>query len=90
LGERGRQNPQSPPLATRLLCNNFQINHKTLFIFSGGQEAKKYEFPHQALLGYQINKNLTSNEVKWLCGGSLISPDFVLTGMGMVKGSEIL
>jgi len=28
-----------------------------------------------------MNENLTLNEVKWLCGGSLISPNFVLTGI---------
>lgn len=34
-----------------------------------------HEFPHQALLGYEKNE-----AVEWLCGGSLVSPDFVLTG----------
>lgn len=34
-----------------------------------------YEFPHQALLGYDNN-----NRVEWKCGGSLVSRNFILTG----------
>jgi len=33
------------------------------------------EFPHQALLGY-----LNGISIEWNCGGSLVSPRFVLTG----------
>ncbi|CAG9797988.1 unnamed protein product [Chironomus riparius] len=33
------------------------------------------ELPHQALLGYSPR----NTEIKWLCGGSLVSPKFVLT-----------
>ncbi|KAL7042185.1 hypothetical protein ACKWTF_001054 [Chironomus riparius] len=40
----------------------------------GRHEASPLEFPHQALIGYQIN-----DEFKWICGGSLISSEFVLT-----------
>lgn len=42
--------------------------------FTGGEEALIHEFPHQALLGYMKQK------VHWSCGGSLISPNFILTG----------
>ncbi|KAI4460010.1 eg:bacr7a4.3 protein-related [Holotrichia oblita] len=40
----------------------------------GGVDAKPLEFPHMAILGYG-----NSNGTKWLCGGSLISENFVLT-----------
>ena len=43
------------------------------FIFT--LKARRYEFPHQALLGYE-----TGEGVEWTCGGSLISSNFVLTG----------
>ena len=43
--------------------------------FLGGTEADFYEFPHQALLGYN-----DGDPGEWGCGGSLISPRFVLTG----------
>ena len=39
-------------------------------------EANRYEFPHQALLGYE-----TGEGIEWACGGSLISSNFVLTGI---------
>jgi len=42
---------------------------------TGGEVANSHEFPHQALLGY--NKG---NPKEWLCGGSLVSKQFVLTG----------
>lgn len=34
------------------------------------------EFPHQALLGYSPR----NTDITWACGGSLVSPRFVLTG----------
>ncbi|KAK9737519.1 Trypsin [Popillia japonica] len=40
----------------------------------GGQDAEPLEFPHMAILGYG-----DPNNTKWLCGGSLISENFVLT-----------
>lgn len=40
----------------------------------GGVNAEMDEFPHMAAIGYG-----RENEVKWLCGGSLISEKFVLT-----------
>ena len=45
--------------------------------------ANEHEFPHQALLGYDGDNPFNyapRNEIMWLCGGSLISRNFVLTG----------
>ncbi|XP_070509420.1 trypsin-1-like isoform X2 [Chironomus tepperi] len=44
---------------------------------------RQFEFPHQAILGYQIN-----DEVKWICSGSLISLDFVLTAGRCISSIE--
>ncbi|KAJ1520201.1 hypothetical protein ONE63_004412 [Megalurothrips usitatus] len=40
----------------------------------GGVKAAAKEFPHMARLGYVVD-----GQTLWSCGGSLISPDFVLT-----------
>jgi hypothetical protein len=48
---------------------------KIKYCSTGGVVAKKYEFPHQALLGYN-----TSRGPEYFCGGSLISSNFILTG----------
>ncbi|XP_028145420.2 serine proteinase stubble-like [Diabrotica virgifera virgifera] len=45
----------------------------TVFII-GGQSSKQKEFPHMAALGYGVK-----SENQWLCGGSLISENYVLT-----------
>ncbi|KAG5882471.1 hypothetical protein JTB14_014185 [Gonioctena quinquepunctata] len=42
----------------------------------GGREAALKEFPHMVAVGYQPN---IDGEISWLCGGSLISANFVLT-----------
>ncbi|GLH11255.1 Serine protease snake, partial [Gryllus bimaculatus] len=52
-------------------------------LVTGGEQAKKSEFPHMALLGYgeYAQQNLEDMEETspWQCGGSLISDRFVLT-----------
>ncbi|XP_076253271.1 venom protease-like [Rhynchophorus ferrugineus] len=40
----------------------------------GGSPAQSREFPHMVQIGYDID-----NEIKWACGGSLISDQYVLT-----------
>jgi len=47
----------------------------------GGTKANKYEFPHQALIGY---KKADTDNIEWFCGGSLISSNFVLTSMKII------
>ncbi|KAL7042207.1 hypothetical protein ACKWTF_001067 [Chironomus riparius] len=51
-----------------------KCKHKSVPLIVGGTEADLYEFPHQALLGYN-----DGDPGEWGCGGSLISPKFVLT-----------
>ena len=45
------------------------------FFILGGKAAHRFEFPHQALLGY-----VRDYSYSWVCGGSLVSPKFILTG----------
>ncbi|CAH1398755.1 unnamed protein product [Nezara viridula] len=42
----------------------------------GGVDAKTKEFPHMALIGFEENKR---KKIEWVCGGSLISPKFILS-----------
>lgn len=48
------------------------IKSRTLII--GGTKADPKEFPHMAAIGYG-----SENDIKWNCGGTLISHQFVLT-----------
>ncbi|XP_018562110.1 serine protease persephone-like isoform X2 [Anoplophora glabripennis] len=58
------------PYVTKKLECDFQRNRLVV----GSTLAARREFPHMALIGYQ-----PSDEIRWLCGGSLISENFVLT-----------
>ncbi|XP_063911984.1 CLIP domain-containing serine protease B4-like [Zophobas morio] len=51
--------------------------HKIVQVIVGGQRpVERKEFPHVAVLGYQ---NEDSGNLTWLCGGSLISEEYILT-----------
>ena len=52
--------------------------HLFIYKFSGGTEAKPFEFPHQGLIGYGKRSAL-----KWHCGCTLVSPRFALTGKNL-------
>lgn len=57
---------------------------KSVDLIVGGEDAKDGEFPHQALLGWKVDRNGTfMNDFK--CGGSLISERFVLTAAHCMK-----
>lgn len=56
---------------------------KTVKLIVGGEVAKKNEFPHQALLGW-----ISENQISFGCGGSLISRNYVLTAAHCFKVRE--
>ncbi|CAD7092804.1 unnamed protein product [Hermetia illucens] len=44
-----------------------------------GSNANPRQFPHAALLGYEDDNNDNNGRILWLCSGSLISDQYVLT-----------
>lgn len=60
------------------------LHHMSAVAPVGGEDAKRSEFPHMALLGY--GENLES--AQWLCAGSLISDRYVLTAAHCLGNSK--
>ncbi|KAG6461211.1 hypothetical protein O3G_MSEX012468 [Manduca sexta] len=63
----------------KVKCHN---NADDLII--GGQNASRNEFPHMALLGYGEEP-----DVQWLCGGTLISENFILTAGHCISSRDV-
>lgn len=53
-----------------------KCGHTAVPLIVGGKSALPREFPHSALLGFVVP---TDGKIKWECGGSLLSPLYVLT-----------
>ncbi|XP_014271218.1 venom protease [Halyomorpha halys] len=64
--------PSLKPNAKPTKIPDCAVTAETLIV--GGTPAKRKEFPHMALIGIENKGNPV-----WFCGGSLISPNFVLT-----------
>ncbi|XP_070509414.1 venom protease-like [Chironomus tepperi] len=62
-----------------------KCQHKSIGLIVGGTDAYPSEFPHQALLGYKPRDN---KDTIWVCGGSLVSADHVLTAAHCMNHRE--
>ncbi|XP_047115573.1 serine protease Hayan-like [Schistocerca piceifrons] len=74
---RRRQQPAASKRRSDAECEVYKAiqNGPTNHIL-GGHDARDEEFPHMAALGYQVPGK---KELSWLCAGSLISEQYVLT-----------
>ncbi|XP_077290818.1 modular serine protease-like isoform X2 [Arctopsyche grandis] len=61
--------------------------HTGVELILGGTATKPGEFPHMAAVGY---KNMSMDVIEWICGGSLISEQWVLTTSYCIRARLII
>ncbi|XP_050421565.1 venom protease-like [Adelges cooleyi] len=78
---------KNPTLVSQ--SNNKYIKVKNCYdvqtLIVGGTKAEPKEFPHMALVGF----GNTIEEVRWACGGSLISNIWILSAAHCEKGNKL-
>ncbi|RZC43129.1 serine protease snake-like, partial [Asbolus verrucosus] len=61
--------------------------HKVVKLIVGGEPAGRREFPHMAAIGFEAENN--PNDIKWICGGSIISEEYILTAGHCLISAEL-
>jgi len=62
-----------------------ECGHKVVTLIVGGEQANRREFPHMAAIGYE---DVSGGDVKWLCAGSIISEQYILTAGHCLNSRE--
>ncbi|KAJ3648805.1 hypothetical protein Zmor_020580 [Zophobas morio] len=78
---------ESPTLTTISKVNNVsECGIVSVPLIVGGELASEKEFPHMAVIGFGLSPDA---ELKWDCGGSLISELYVLTAAHCLESRQL-
>ncbi|XP_068909356.1 serine protease snake-like [Tenebrio molitor] len=75
-----------PPilLVNRPPITRNECGHRVIRLIVGGTNVTRKEFPHMALIGFEPQ----SRDIKWLCGGTIISNEYILTAAHCLSHHE--
>jgi hypothetical protein len=75
-----------PPilLVNRPAITRNECGHRVITLIVGGTNVTRKEFPHMALIGFEPQPR----DIKWLCGGTIISKEYILTAAHCLSHHE--